>query len=91
VRNADRHGGPDRTLRTVAGDGVVAIQVSDDGPGVPGDVLARLFEPFSHGAKAGSLGLGLAVSRKLARAMGGDLHYRREGETTVFELALRPA
>lgn len=91
VRNADRHGGPPCTLRTVAGDGVVAIQVSDNGPGVPGDVLERLFEPFSHGTKAGSLGLGLAVSRKLARAMGGDLHYRREGETTVFELALRPA
>jgi signal transduction histidine kinase len=89
VRNADRHGGPSRTLRTVAGDGVVAIQVSDDGPGVPGEVLARLFEPFSHGAKPGSLGLGLAVSRKLARAMGGDLHYRREGETTIFELELR--
>jgi len=46
-------------------------------------------EPFSHGSKSGSLGLGLAVSRKLALAMGGDLAYRREGDITVFELQLR--
>jgi signal transduction histidine kinase len=89
VRNADRHGGSTRILRTERRDGIVAVQVRDDGPGVPEEVCKRLFEPFSHGSKSGSLGLGLAVSRKLARAMGGDLDYRREGDITVFELQLR--
>lgn len=91
VRNADRHGGSTRILRTEPRDGIVAVQVRDNGLGVPEEVRKRLFEPFSHGSKSGSLGLGLAVSRKLALAMGGDLAYRREGETTVFELQLRPA
>jgi signal transduction histidine kinase len=89
VRNADRHGGSTRILRTERRDGIVAVQVRDDGPGVPEEVCKRLFEPFSHGSKSGSLGLGLAVSRKLALAMGGDLDYRREGDITVFELQLR--
>ena len=89
MRNAERHGGQSRALRTVTMDGMVAVQMRDDGPGVTPEVLERLFEPFSHGSKSGSLGLGLAVSRKLARAMGGDLSYRREGDTTVFELELR--
>jgi signal transduction histidine kinase len=89
IRNADRHGGTGRTLRTVARDGMVAIQMRDDGAGVSSEVLERLFEPFSHGSKSGSLGLGLAVSRRLAQAMGGELGYRREGDTTIFELELR--
>jgi signal transduction histidine kinase len=89
VRNADKHGGGSRTLRTVARHGMVAIQMRDNGAGVSPEVLERLFEPFSHGSKSGSLGLGLAVSRKLAQAMGGDLGYRREGDATIFELELR--
>jgi signal transduction histidine kinase len=89
MRNAERHGGEHRILRTVTIDGMLAIQMRDDGAGVSPEVLERLFEPFSHGSKSGSLGLGLAVSRKLAKAMGGDLTYRREGDTTVFELRLQ--
>lgn len=91
LRNAEKHGGRARTVRTMASKGLVAIQVIDDGPGVPIEVQGRLFEPYSHGSKSGSLGLGLAVSRSLAEAMGGDLSYRREGETTIFELLLRSA
>ena len=91
LRNAEKHGGRARTVRTMGSKGFVAIQVIDDGPGVPIEVQGRLFEPYSHGSKSGSLGLGLAVSRSLAEAMGGDLSYRREGETTIFELLLRSA
>jgi signal transduction histidine kinase len=92
VRNAQIHGGTSVRLESTRDEEeeTVAIQVIDDGPGVPGDVLESLFQPFSHGARSGSLGLGLAVSRKLARTMGGDLTHRREAGSTVFELALRP-
>ncbi|MGH8950616.1 MAG: sensor histidine kinase [Acidimicrobiia bacterium] len=90
LRNAERHGGEMRSMRTARRNGMVMVQVRDDGPGVPQEVSVRLFEPFSHGSDPGSLGLGLAVSRRLARAMGGDVSYRREEGITVFELELRP-
>jgi signal transduction histidine kinase len=51
--------------------GLVELTVQDDGPGIRGDLRARLFTPFSSG-HAGT-GLGLAIARALARAGGGDL------------------
>ena len=57
--------------------GVVRFTVSDSGPGVPDADLDRIFEAFAQGdgretALAGA-GLGLAIARRLARAMGGDV------------------
>lgn len=91
IRNARKHGGPQQVMRTAVKDGVVALQIADNGPGVPVDVGERLFEPFSHGPDPGSLGLGLAVSHTLAEAMRGDLRYRREDGWSIFELVLRAA
>ena len=50
------------------------IEVSDTGPGIAPDIQATIFEPFERGlsAQSGS-GLGLSISRALARGMGGDL------------------
>ncbi|HEX6535054.1 MAG TPA: ATP-binding protein [Gemmatimonadaceae bacterium] len=56
----------------------VAVRVRDTGPGIPPDKLEAIFEPFVqlgrtlNSAHEGA-GLGLAISRDLARAMGGDL------------------
>jgi signal transduction histidine kinase len=59
---------------------------------VPEDERERIFEPYAsaHGvrAHAGSIGLGLAVSRELARLMGGDLTYRYQDDESIFELTL---
>ncbi|MDF1502135.1 ATP-binding protein [Roseisolibacter sp. H3M3-2] len=59
--------------------GVIRVRVGDTGRGIPPDQLERIFEPFvqvdrhrTHESQQG-VGLGLAISRELARAMGGDL------------------
>ncbi len=92
--NAGRHGGSHITVASgVCGDSpAVFCRVADDGPGVPEHLLDVLFDPYQHGAReAGlteSVGLGLYLSRNLARFMGGDLTYHRDGAFTVFELTL---
>lgn len=50
----------------------VCIQVDDNGPGVPAELLPRLFLPFVSN-KPGGLGMGLAISQALARSLGGTL------------------
>jgi len=56
----------------------VSICVADTGPGIPGEKLVAIFEPFVQLAnglteRRGGVGLGLTISRDLARAMKGDL------------------
>jgi signal transduction histidine kinase len=64
----------------------VEIRVGDHGPGVPVDECRRIFRPFHKSAKQAAesqpgVGLGLSLSRRLARTMGGTLncHPRRDG------------
>ncbi|NBB16449.1 response regulator [Caulobacter sp. SLTY] len=79
---------------TEAGDHAVTIAVSDTGPGMRPDQLERLFTPFeqlgAHTARThGGTGLGLMISRELARLMGGDLSVASApGEGAVFTLNL---
>ncbi|MGV3457930.1 sensor histidine kinase [Sphingomonas sp.] len=63
------------------------ITVSDNGPGVPQDLRNQLFTPFVTGRDAG-LGLGLAISRDIARDFGGELTLAEGGEGARFELTL---
>ena len=69
-------GAPQRVLRIQArADGErVVMTVTDTGPGIRADILARLFEPFVSSKPAGEgLGLGLVISAQLVRAAGGTL------------------
>lgn len=88
IRNSHRYGGETKTLSIDARSDGVTIEMADDGEGITDAVRERLFQPFSHGGGRGSVGLGLAVSRDLARAMGGELRYARRSGWTVFSLDL---
>jgi len=55
-------------------DGVV-ITVSDDGPGIPEDILGRLFTPFASGRREGT-GLGLSIVRRIIEGHGGSVSAR---------------
>jgi len=79
LANAVRFSPADSTvaITTRAGDGRATIHVTDQGPGIPRELLARLFVPFDRlGADAGregGAGLGLVLARRLTEAMEGTL------------------
>jgi two-component system NtrC family sensor kinase len=74
VRNAAEAAGPGGRVdvRVAERGGTAEVAVEDSGPGIPPERRARLFEPFFTTKPRGT-GLGLAVSRAIARAHGGDL------------------
>jgi signal transduction histidine kinase len=95
--NAERHGGGVEAL-VVREDGpsALAFEVTDRGPGFSADVLPRAFEAFQRGQVerrgAASLGLGLALVRRIAEAHGGaaSAENRPEGGAcVVFRVARR--
>lgn len=65
----------------------VHVTIEDRGPGVPEERAGELFEPFFT-TKPDGTGLGLAMTRAIARAHGGDVTYAREGAVTRFELTV---
>ncbi|MCJ7780494.1 MAG: HAMP domain-containing histidine kinase, partial [Acidimicrobiia bacterium] len=92
ITNAQRYGGP--TIRVVVGDqgrrGI--LEVRDNGEPLSPSSSSEIFEPYTRSQQrtgvTASVGLGLTVSRRLARHMGGDLVYDHDGNETVFSLTL---
>ena len=82
------------TVDCAAAEQVVLIRVADTGVGVPPEKLEAIFEPFVQvrsglASRDGGVGLGLAISRDLARAMGGDVTVESEpGTGSTFTLRL---
>ena len=97
ARNAQEAGAQTLTLRTRVEHGLrwgdrmlrmaLRIDVIDDGPGVPASLRDTLFQPLVSGRADGS-GLGLALSREIAREHGGELRYASRPGETVFSLYL---
>ncbi|MDH5294963.1 MAG: HAMP domain-containing histidine kinase [Acidimicrobiia bacterium] len=96
LTNALRYGGENVLLVTGGDESKVWVDVSDDGPGLSGTERSRLFEPYFRARQTptqpGSVGLGLAVSRQLARLMGGEVELLETLRGTTFRFSLaRPA
>jgi CheY-like chemotaxis protein/two-component sensor histidine kinase len=96
LSNALKHGRGTVTVATQVTrgerDGVLTIEVSDEGPPLSDQALATIFEPFRRGSDAAEtegLGLGLPIARRLARAMGGDLLPRMRDGRMAFVLEVR--
>ncbi|MEM9169598.1 MAG: ATP-binding protein [Pseudomonadota bacterium] len=85
-----------RCARDGADVDVVAIAVTDTGPGIAPETAARIFDPFEQADRNttrefGGTGLGLSISRRLARLMGGDVRLSSragEGATFTFEVPI---
>ena len=77
-----------RVRTAIAGDGSAAIEVADSGPGIPPDVLDKIFAPFFT-TKARGTGLGLAVVRKVIDRHQGRVDVESVvGRGTAFRLYL---
>ena len=67
-------------------DGRLRIEVADRGPGVPSEVVDKLFTPYFT-TRAGGTGLGLAIVRRIAAAHGWEVGYTpRPGGGAIFWL-----
>jgi signal transduction histidine kinase len=60
------------TLRTMAGNGRVAIVIADRGPGIDPAHLPHVFDPYFT-TKRGGTGLGLAIAKNIVEGLGGSI------------------
>jgi two-component system, OmpR family, sensor histidine kinase TctE len=97
LHNAIKHtpAGQALSVRIVADRNSAALTIADTGPGIPAELGARLFQPFSPGDARSGSGLGLAICQEIVRALGGTLdlenreaHGRIEGLDATVRLPL---
>lgn len=84
---------PAVVIQVLTGDRHVEIRVSDHGPGIPLSERRRIFRAFHKSAREAAesrpgVGLGLALSRRLAKALGGSLECVNSGRGACFALRL---
>lgn len=83
VKNAlqacESRAGASIRLRTWEDDGRICAEVGDDGPGMPAEVVARIFEPFytTHDIGGGT-GMGLTIAHGVVRQLGGEIRVESE-------------
>ncbi len=68
---------------------MVQVVIKDDGPGIPRNVRANLFDPFVSANKSSGTGLGLAIVKKIIEEHGGTISVESEvGQGAHFVIAL---
>lgn len=81
------------TLRFALKEGRIISEVEDTGPGLPQELMPRLFEPFVSAGKKGGTGLGLSICRKIIEEHKGRIWPEsRPGRGAIFVFSIpRPA
>jgi signal transduction histidine kinase len=89
VANAVHHTSPNGWVKvtTAIENDQLEIAVEDSGPGVPGELKGKIFEPFVSSRSEGS-GLGLAIAREIAEAHGGTVRFVNGRIGARFEIRL---
>lgn len=96
LSNAVKFSPPNTTVRVTLAeeDGHAVIRVSDQGPGIPRELIGRLFQPFERlrskvPAQEKGSGLGLAIVKKIVQAHAGDVQVESlEGRGSTFTVTL---
>lgn len=88
LSNAIRHSpaGAAVHIRSALANGAVRFEISDEGPGIPAEQRAAIFEKFAQGARSpGGAGLGLSIAREIVSAHGGQIGVESEvGRGSTF-------
>ena len=94
IKHTPRDGEIQIRAGTEQGGRWLAVRVSDTGAGIPAEAHERIFEEFTQlDGRRGGHGLGLHISRRVARALGGDITVHSEsgeGSTFILWLPTRP-
>ena len=92
LTNAHRYGGDPIWIQVSQGPSTGRVTVTDNGPGIPIEKVEQAFLPYHRSTPteglAAALGIGLPISRNLARLMHGDLTYEYVDGQARFELTL---
>ena len=92
LTNAYRYGGSGIRITAKSTEGHVVTAVSDNGDGVPVELVETVFEPFVRGKMAGTVGgsgIGLALCRRIVDSMDGTIWYDGAGSGASFKFRLR--
>lgn len=74
-------------IELVEADGAVRLDIADNGPGVPTELVPKLFTPFTTTRPEGT-GLGLALSQRLVERAGGEIAYIPQDRGALFRVTL---
>jgi two-component sensor histidine kinase len=67
----------------------IELQITDSGPGIPPELMERLFDPVESGKGGGHAGLGLSIVKTLTETLGGSISFKSGASGTTFQLLFR--
>ena len=79
---------PEISLSLLGSNGNITIILSDNGPGIPEEILDNIFTPFTTFGKSGGTGLGLAISKQIVDAHNGNISVKSSSEGTEFKVVI---